>query len=168
MFAANRTAKVAGRINELTVSIKTITAISAAGVPNGTKCAITLLNWNNLAQIIEPSHKGKESDKVKTKCLEGVKIKGNKPKKLHPKIKKKYPKKTKVVPGIAKLPKTANSSAISRLKMILIAWITWFPASQKPWGSKIKPPAPAIQLYLILKVKILELGSKDENRFPIK
>jgi hypothetical protein len=50
-----------------------------------------------------------------------VKIKGNKPKKLHPKIKKKYPKKTKVVPGIAKLPKTANSSAISRLKMTLIA-----------------------------------------------
>jgi hypothetical protein len=27
---------------------------------------------------MEPNHKGKERDKVKTRCLEGVKINGNK------------------------------------------------------------------------------------------
>jgi hypothetical protein len=34
------------------------------------------------------------------------------------------------------------------------------------WGKIIRPPSAAIQLYLILIVKILELGSKEENKFP--
>jgi hypothetical protein len=38
---------------------------------------------------MEPNHKGKESDKVKTRCLEGVKINGNSPIKLALKLKKK-------------------------------------------------------------------------------
>lgn len=64
---------------------------------------------------MEPSHKGRDSAKVKTKCLEAVKTQGNKPKKLHPKTTKKYLKKIIRVPGIINLPKIASSSAINNL-----------------------------------------------------
>ena len=52
--------------------------------------------------------------------------------------------------------------------VLVLGKMTWFPLSQKPWGKIIKPPNAAIQLYLILIVKILELGSKEENKFPIR
>ncbi len=45
MLAASRMAKVKGRITDLTDSIITITGIKGAGVPSGTKCDITELNW---------------------------------------------------------------------------------------------------------------------------
>jgi hypothetical protein len=38
---------------------------------------------------MKPNHKGKERDKVKTRCLEGVKINGYNPIKLALKLKKK-------------------------------------------------------------------------------
>lgn len=37
IFAANRIARVMGRITDLTVSIKTITGINTLGVPDGTR-----------------------------------------------------------------------------------------------------------------------------------
>ena len=37
ILAANRTAKVMGRINELIISIQTINGTKATGVPSGTK-----------------------------------------------------------------------------------------------------------------------------------
>lgn len=44
ILAANRTARVKGRIRDLTVSIITITGIKGVGVPKGTKWDIILLN----------------------------------------------------------------------------------------------------------------------------
>jgi len=44
ILAANRTAKVPGRITILTLSINTITGIRRPGVPTGTKCAMFELN----------------------------------------------------------------------------------------------------------------------------
>lgn len=73
ILAANRTAKVRGRINDLTVSIITIIGIKGAGVPRGTKWAIILLNCKITDQTIDPSHRGRDKVKVNTKCLEEVK-----------------------------------------------------------------------------------------------
>jgi len=72
ILAANRTAKVMGRIIDLTVSIITITGIKGAGVPRGTKWAIILLNCRTIDQTIDPNQIGNERANVKTKCLEEV------------------------------------------------------------------------------------------------
>lgn len=60
---------------------------------------------------MEPSHRGRERAKVKTKWLEEVNTYGNNPIKLEAKMKKKKVRKTEKVPGITKGPKTALSSA---------------------------------------------------------
>lgn len=67
IFAASRTARVPGRIIELTVSIITITGIRGAGVPRGTKCAILWLNCFTNLKTILPSHRGNAKDRVKLK-----------------------------------------------------------------------------------------------------
>jgi hypothetical protein len=82
MLADNRTAKVPGRIKFLIISIKTIKGIRIVGVLRGTK-------WVNmwLVLLIQPYsinliQIGRANDREKVKCLEEVKIWGNKPKKL--------------------------------------------------------------------------------------
>lgn len=72
MFAANRIARVPGRITFLIVSINTINGIKIKGVPWGTK-------WVNMfwVVLIQPnsinvSQKGSDSDRVITMCLDLV------------------------------------------------------------------------------------------------
>jgi len=74
MLAANRTARAPGRIRLLIVSIITIKAISAPGVPGGTRWVNIWLYWNTQDHKIPPIHKGNAKDTVKTRCLELVKI----------------------------------------------------------------------------------------------
>ncbi len=167
MLAANRIAKVMGRIIDLTVSISTITGINPGGVPCGTKCAITLLNWRAVAQIIPPSQRGRDNVSVNTKCLEGVKIYGNRPIKLSLKIKKKNAKKNKDVPGRHILPNTADSSAKSIRATEIAPIVNWFLVIQKSWGINKMPTVADTQLNLNLIKKILAWGSKEEKRLPI-
>lgn len=86
ILAANRTERVRGRIKFLTTSIKTMKGISTTGVPKGTKWASIELVVLNIPIIIWPTHKGKANLIVNTRCLEEVKIYGNKPMKLFKKI----------------------------------------------------------------------------------
>ena len=73
IFAANRTAKVPGRITFLIVSINTINGIRTKGVPWGTIWANICLVWVNHPKIIRVSHKGSDRDKVIARCLDLVK-----------------------------------------------------------------------------------------------
>lgn len=73
MLAANRTARVPGRITFLTVSINTINGISAAGVPKGTKWANMCCVWLNHPKIINEIQRGKARARVIAKCLVLVK-----------------------------------------------------------------------------------------------
>lgn len=82
IFAAKRTAKVPGRITDLTDSISTITGISTLGVPTGTKWAIMWLNCMTKDHTKDPSQRGKARDRVNTKWLEAVNTYGNNPIKL--------------------------------------------------------------------------------------
>jgi len=86
IFAHKRTDKVIGRIIFDTNSIKTIKFINTKGVPIGTK-------WDNIffallyqPNIIKEIQNVKEIGKVIIIWAEGVKIKGNKAKKLIMKI----------------------------------------------------------------------------------
>lgn len=72
MFAANRTARVPGRIIFLIVSIHTINGISTGGVPWGTRCANICWVLLNHPNIINLNHKGKAKDSVIDKWLELV------------------------------------------------------------------------------------------------
>ena len=74
IFAANRMAKVPGRITFLTVSINTIKGVNPIGVPAGTKWANMCLVWFSQPKIINEAHKGKARDKVIAICLVLVKI----------------------------------------------------------------------------------------------
>lgn len=74
ILAANRTAKVPGRITFLTVSIKTIKGISAPGVPAGTKWANMCCVWWTHPKIIIESQRGRASARVIVKWLVLVKI----------------------------------------------------------------------------------------------
>lgn len=82
IFAANRTAKVPGRIKFLIVSIQTIKGIKMLGVPCGTKWANIWLVWLIHPYSINLIHKGNAKDKVKVIWLVLVKIYGNNPMKL--------------------------------------------------------------------------------------
>lgn len=74
IFAANRMARVPGRITFLIVSIHTINGIRAAGVPWGTKweniCCVLLIHPNN----INLNHNGNAKDKVIDMWLVEVKM----------------------------------------------------------------------------------------------
>ena len=74
ILAANRTAKVPGRIIFLIVSIKTINGIKAAGVPWGTKWANMCWVWLTHPNTIKASQSGSAKESVITRCLVLVKI----------------------------------------------------------------------------------------------
>lgn len=168
ILAANRIAKVPGRIKDLTVSIKTITGIKAGGVPEGTKWANILFGWKIIDQIIEPSHRGKDKDKVKTKCLEEVKTKGNKPKKFEKIIKKKKVIKIKEVPGIISFLKIASNSKNKLFVTKIIVILNCLFVNQNIWGKKIIAINLEIQFSLKNIEKILTWGSNEEKRLVIK
>ncbi len=73
ILAASRTAKAPGRIKFLTVSIITIKAIKAPGVPGGTRCVNMWLYWKTHDQIIPPSQRGRAKATVYLRCLDPVK-----------------------------------------------------------------------------------------------
>jgi len=78
MLAANRTAKVRGRITNLIVSINTINGIRAVGQPKGTRWANILLNFSH-PMIINLNHKGKARENVILIWLVRVNVKGKIP-----------------------------------------------------------------------------------------
>ena len=82
IFAANRTAKVPGRITFLMVSISTINGIRTKGVPWGTKWANICWVWFSHPNTINVIHRGSDNDKVITICLDLVNTYGRRPKKL--------------------------------------------------------------------------------------
>lgn len=110
IFAANRTAKVPGRITFLIVSIQTMKGINAGGVPWGTKCAniwIVLLIHPKIIKLIQ---RGKANVNVIDKCLVLVNTYGNNPKKLLNKIIENSEMKIRVLPFILGVPiKILNS-----------------------------------------------------------
>jgi len=98
ILAVSRTANVPGRIIFLIVSIQTIKGIKIPGVPWG-------IRWQNIwfvllihPYIINDNHKGKLRVRVNVKCLDLVKMYGNKPRKLLNKINLNKLMKRKVLP----------------------------------------------------------------------
>ena len=125
MLAANRTDNVRGRITLLIDSINTITGINGPGVPRGTRCAITLLNWLKIAHSKLPSHRGRANDSVKIKCLLPVNTYGTRPMVLVNKIYIKTVANIKIFPWMSPLPSTALNSSFSisiRLVSVIIIW----------------------------------------------
>lgn len=61
-----------------------------------------------------PIQRGRDRVKVKTICLEAVKIQGNKPKKLPIKIKKNKVTEIKVIPGQQRFPKIILNSKCNK------------------------------------------------------
>jgi len=88
ILAIRRTASVKGRIIFLIDSIRTIKGMRRVGVLWGTRwaniCFMLLIQPN----IINASHRGRLNVIVKVKCLEDVKIYGNRPITLLHKMKK--------------------------------------------------------------------------------
>jgi hypothetical protein len=73
-LAANRIAKVPGRITFLTVSIHTMKGMRIDGVPWGTKWVNICWVWLIHPNIINLSHSGSAKVKVRDMCLVLVKI----------------------------------------------------------------------------------------------
>lgn len=74
MLAANRIAKVRGRIRELVSSIPTIKGMRAPGVPRGNRWASIRPGVFNQPQSMWPSQRGSARVKVNTRWLEAVKM----------------------------------------------------------------------------------------------
>lgn len=74
MFAVRRIARVPGRIMFLTVSIITIKGIKIVGVPCGIRWANKLDVLFSHPNNIIANQAGRAMVKVKTRCLEAVKI----------------------------------------------------------------------------------------------
>jgi len=74
IFAVKRTARIAGRIRLLIVSMITINGINIVGVPWGTRCSnmwlVFLIHPNSINLI----HKGNARVSVSVRCLVLVKI----------------------------------------------------------------------------------------------
>ena len=82
IFAANRTARVPGRITFLTVSIKTMKGIKGPGVPEGTRWANMCWVWCTQPKIINDSQRGRARVKVMARCLVLVNTYGRSPREL--------------------------------------------------------------------------------------
>lgn len=164
ILAANRTAKVPGRIIFLIVSMITINGIKAGGVPWGTKwaniCVVLLIQPN----IMKDSHKGRASAKVKIKCLVLVKIYGNKPSRLFHKIIENREIKIRVLPLIVLfLIRILNS--LWRTRITLFHKNEYRDGiSQYEVGINKIPKNVLSQLSDNLNIAV---GSKEEKRFVI-
>jgi len=89
ILAIRRTAKVKGRIMFLIDSIRTIKGIRAPGVLWGTKWENICFIWLNHPKSMKATHNGRLRVRVRAMWLVDVKIYGNNPIILFPKIKKK-------------------------------------------------------------------------------
>lgn len=165
IFAANRTAKVPGRIIFLIVSINTINDISAGGVPCGTKWANIWLVWLIHPNNINLNHIGNAIVNVNARCLVLVKMYGNRPIKLLNNIIIKIEIKINVVPLNDLGPNNVLNS-LWRVKFILFhIMLIRDDVNQNIEGIINNPINVLVQFNEILK--ILVDGSKVENRFVI-
>jgi len=94
-------------------------------VPDGTKCARTLLNWYISDISILPNHKGRPSVNVIERWLDLVKMCGQSPMKFEKIININIEIKTEEEPGIDRLPKTALSSLSIYVITILNDFLNW-------------------------------------------
>lgn len=164
IFAANRMAKVPGRIIFLIVSIHTINGISIGGVPWGTKWAnmwmVLLIHPNSINLI----HNGRAKASVIAICLVLVKMYGNNPKKLLKTIIENNEININVLPFIfSEFIKTLNS--LCKVNVIF---------NQRTWNREgINQNIVGINnnprnvLNQFNDVPKFEAGSKVENRFVI-
>lgn len=165
IFAANRTARVIGRIMLLIVSIITINVMSAGGVPWGTKCANIKLVWLIHPNNINLIHMGNAIVNVNAKCLVLVKIYGNRPIKLLNIIMLKIEMNINVDPLIDLGPNNVENS-LWRVKFILFHIVLIRDdKSQNIDGININPINVLVQFND--RLKILVDGSKVENKFVI-
>lgn len=118
ILAANRTAKVPGRIILLIVSISTINGIRMGGVPWGTKWANIWIVWLIHPYNMNLNHNGSARLRVIVKWLVLVKIYGESPKKLLNIIIENKEIKINVLPTIDLLPINVLNS-LCRVVMIL-------------------------------------------------
>ena len=79
ILAANRTARVIGRIRDLIISMQTINGTKTIGVPSGTRWAITEEKFLTRLKPIIPDHSITLKGKVNLICLVLVKTKGHNP-----------------------------------------------------------------------------------------
>ena len=164
ILAANRTARVNGRIRLLVSSIKTIRGISPPGVPKGTKCLSILWGVFNQPALIWPSHKGRAIPTVKIKWLVAVKIYGKRPIKLFNPIIPIMVTGKRVSPGAVLPPRIAFNSP-----WILVAPIFW---NCVLWGSPTQYLLHATNRAPMTESQFKcqpwnALGSKTEKRFCI-
>jgi hypothetical protein len=161
IFAVSRTAKVAGRIIFLTISINTINGIRGLGVLWGTI-------WVNIwvEKFIHPYnmkavHKGRAKVKFIVKWLDEVKMYGNRPKKLFIKMKENNEININVILDLAII------FFSSKYKLVEVkdskAW-RLLGRAQKLFDRIIKK----INVLIQLVVRIIDdVGSKIENKFLI-
>ena len=145
ILAANRTAKAPGRIRFLTVSITTIRAISAPGVPGGTRCVNIWLYWKIHDQTIPPNQRGKAKATVYLRWLEPVKTYGKRPIKFEQRIKKNKAIKMEIEPGGVLSPKIASISKERPFKIFTNIICIWDFTSQNKEGKKNKIRITLIQ-----------------------
>ena len=123
----------------LTNSINTINLINAPGVPLGTRCASAKVGCFAQDRITWPIQSGKAKAKVKTKCLDAVKIYGNNPKTLLTKINVNNESKNHVVPGfIVVLKILENSRCKIRNKIFHIYFLREETKNKEAAGTKIR------------------------------
>lgn len=144
--------------------MSTINGINTKGVPWGTKWANICWVWFSHPNTINVIQRGNDKDKVITICLDLVNTYGSNPKKLLNTI---------------NLNKLTNNIEVptwegvrSALNSLWRVWIIFLHRrdhregeAQYKYGINIKPNKVDIQF--IERLKILDEGSKIENRFAI-
>lgn len=162
MLAVNRIANVIGRIIKLIDSIKTMKGIKIVGVPWGVKWEKkSLIKCQILNSIIE-IHIDSDSAKENLKCLEAVKIYGNKPIVLLIRINRN--KLINIIKFDREYLRIILNSLIKNLKIIFHNIINREGINQY-WNGKIKIISTILSQFI--ESFILEEGSKIENKFII-
>lgn len=161
MLAVKRIAKVPGRIKFLIVSMQTIKGIKIGGVPCGTRWANIFNVFVNHPYNINLSHNGSANVNVNVKCLDLVKMYGNRPIKLLIKIVENSVIKINVLPSL--IFKRFLNSKCKFLMIVIHKILIREGISQNICGIKIIIIVDLNQL----REKIWVLGSNVENRFVI-
>lgn len=162
MLAVNRIDRVIGRMINLIDSIKTIKGIKIGGVPWGVKWEKkSLIKYQILNNIIE-IHTDNDNAIENLKCLEAVKIYGNRPIVLLIRINKN--KLINIIIFGKEYLRIILNSFIRNLKIIFHNIINREGISQY-WNGKIRIIRPILSQFI--DSFILVEGSKIENKFII-
>ena len=165
ILAANRTARVPGRIIFLIVSIQTINGIRTAGVPWGTRCANICWVWLIQPYNINLIQRGRARASVRVKWLVLVKIYGNRPKKLLNKIIENRDTKMNVLPlWFESFNRVLNS--LWRVNKILFQIMLYRDGIIQYIDGIISNPINVLSQFNE-RLKILEEGSNTENKLVI-